>query len=579
MKRRSPLWLVIALTLGLPELGAQQSKDTVLHIPPGSDLQATLENQTAKVKVGTPPSEVRLAALRFIEVEGSETYETDELLNDVTYFLEADYQLQPAEVEVKAQLSWAGGALEVPLSRSLANPKLFRSGPLLVPTLPGVAAAAGAPPPLELGLVGEEVVTARLLDKQATARVQPFTEVAGISFRDHLGNALPERVEKGKLVAAQIQAGEPYVGVIEYEAAPNGDEQPVTLAVGDVVHRENAKRVEGNDFVFETDPRRAVKAGDVITLYAHGHAATLKVVEPRIEIFVRRAGQGRTRSNVPSLTTDEMFHVDVFVPPQTATEIGETLRVEFLTKAKGGTASLRLKENRSQRGPTIYTHDDPVSLDTGGVGEGRSLNWLVAGVVPRTLESLFGGGIDMAKMKSEKVDTLVVSYGDAKAEIPVYWSWRQRQIAEIAAAMDALRQFYSAGLSNPKVSRAGKEQLHKRLNLIKNYDQVMAYQGEEFDDIRRLIAARAYFDMLQTDPSAWNPDYIPTTWEGSRKNRFGVLIGSRMEGEMLNHLEDAAKQEYFERFARTMRDATIGLYQVVADSSGVNQLLILRTGT
>src|SRR5688572_3978922 len=60
MRGRLLLWLLLALSLAATpaDVGAQPPKDSVLRIPPGAELRATLANQTAKLKVQRPLPEI-----------------------------------------------------------------------------------------------------------------------------------------------------------------------------------------------------------------------------------------------------------------------------------------------------------------------------------------------------------------------------------------------------------------------------------------------------------------------------------------------------------------------------------------
>jgi hypothetical protein len=417
-----------------------------------------------------------------------------------------------------------------------------------------------------------------------------------ILFADHNGNLLLPRVEGGALLPAQLNQGELFYVLLQYEKDQTADGIPFILRLGDSAMQETAQKTEepkiyrSDLYQVEAPASNATRqpgvgrllnaaTGALLTAEAEGFAADMLVNEAALRIVVRPTDSWSNRSSVPSLNTDQPFKVEVHVPRPLAKSIGETLVVRFRTRQAGSTATLRVSAaGAGARGPVVYTHTSALTLTDGGEGEGRT--WtedMVWGILPDSMLTPFTD-YDMVKMHSAKSDVLVVSYESVSVEIPVYWSWRQQRLAELAQAFEGLRQLYAGALEKEGVPAAAKQKLNRKLSLVKNLDKILAVPSETLDDIRRLVIAESYFRMLQDDPDNWDMEYFgPLNFQGKRDARFDIVFTSRAEGYTLYQALEAGNREYEDRFTGFARDLTLGGYQLITQMTGTNQALMIFT--
>lgn len=430
--------------------------------------------------------------------------------------------------------------------------------------------------------------------------VDPADEenLPSILFADHYGNVLAPRAEGGGFQPALLSHGELFYVLVQYEKDPERADIPVVLHWGNSQTQTTARKTE-QATIFQAGPyqveapssnvnaqpgvARVLKAakGAMITAEAEGFAADLIVDEPKVRIVVRSPEETNGRASLASLNTEQPFKVDVHVPRPRASSIGETLVITFKTKRDGSSGSLRVSAaGAGGRGPVVYGHRSTLTLAAGGEGEGRTpTDEVIWGLLPDSMLTPFTD-YDLYKMDTEKEDVLVVSYENTSLEIPVYWSWRQQRLAQLIAAFEGLRQFYSAGLSNGEVTREAKAKLDRKLSLIKNLDKILAVPIEQLDDIRRLVIVEAYFRMIQDDPDNWDADWFgPGNFRGTRNDRFGIVYTSNAEAQTLNQAIAAGRREYQDRFIGFARDLTIGSYQLITQVTGANQVRMIFTAT
>jgi hypothetical protein len=329
----------------------------------------------------------------------------------------------------------------------------------------------------------------------------------------------------------------------------------------------------GNDHSFFVSDPFVVTAQSGATLKASLEEAEATVNVHGARVTVRRPGRVFDEENVETVTQYEPLKVEVTVPTDAAkAKIGDTLVVTFTNTRSGKTTALRLKSTGSIKGGfVVYTHDQPVTLAEGGAGEGKSFltDFLPAGAV-NMLKTY-----DMVELKIENGDTVRVSYADARCDFVAYQSSVQLEVAALRQAFNLLRWMYSNGLSAPGVSQQAREVFHRKLEMIKNADKYLDYvpgPDESFTDLTKLEVARAYFRLLQENPSGWAkaPPVVHP------KN--GAVFTTREEVEAIGAAVRQAHEEYVNRVFSLITEETIASYQLIMNATGVGQAWTVFTG-
>lgn len=209
---------------------------------------------------------------------------------------------------------------------------------------------------------------------------------------------------------------------------------------------------------------------------------------PELHVRMEGAPQGDIRP-IEGLVKRQEFIVEVYLPPELAKQRGETLTVDIKGLKNGDSTTLELKAGKIfDDRMTTYSH--PTAVTIANRGDQRvedykapkfSLNWVLGNTHP-------GSRLGINIANEEEVE---FSYDGSSVTLPVYNSLYQRGIARHKAAMQTLRGFFAAMVSDPKYAAKARDEATQKLQMLKNYEAVL--NSETAHDRIRYAVGMRYF--------------------------------------------------------------------------------------
>jgi hypothetical protein len=294
-------------------------------------------------------------------------------------------------------------------------------------------------------------------------------------------------------------------------------------------------------------------------------------------ILVRPGDRSMPRLPVQSLNKKESFFVELILPAELAAKQGKTVTVNLRDTNNGHTATLAL-EVFHQRGSVLYTTNQAVTFE-------KPFN--IAG--PSDLVNSPFDNINVESLKPTNGDSIVVSYSGADSQsFTVYSSWVQQGIAANEQAFQQERSLYESLLNDPKTSPADKEELHQKTQAILNAQTVIRdyHPDQGFNDVSRYLVGKYYherlLDVWKADLSGSGVGSSATEWlqgKGQYNMQFNIVSTSTKEiNTLAAAISDAHERNLNELFGPVMSGLALGMYQIVAQATGGDQIWVTFFG-
>ncbi len=277
-------------------------------------------------------------------------------------------------------------------------------------------------------------------------------------------------------------------------------------------------------------------------------------------------GDPASRRALGDITTYDPIHVVVSVPRAKAAALGEALTVAIRSTATGDESSISVSRRRAgTKGPLVYTHEEPVTLEGGGAG-GDSAEVAI-------WEFSWG---DMDPLDTENGDIVTFTCEGAQTSVRVWDTWVQQGIAAERAFFDTVYAFLLQHRQNPALSPADRAAMDAKLQLIDNGRLLLAYQAkgnENYTDYTRLLVAQGFHRLLLMDPAEWGAKFaLPNA-------HFGIVQRSEGEIDTTNGALREGRERFRSSLYSTVAKATLGSYQLFTTLVGANQVYTAITGT
>ncbi|HEV8585553.1 MAG TPA: hypothetical protein VGT02_11350, partial [Methylomirabilota bacterium] len=317
----------------------------------------------------------------------------------------------------------------------------------------------------------------------------------------------------------------------------------------------------------------------------------------RARLLVRESHEQSSASNrnLPGVTEDQPFYVDLRVPRVDAKRVGDFAEIEFLVKDTGKTTHLRLgSQNAAYRGTVVYTTPSTITIQGGGEGAGKD------GALGNLFSSMAGGLApgNMFGLKVPNGGIVVITYKDAtttaSTEVRVFHSRTKLALGLCQSALDDLYTLYGRMLSQwaDRLTPDGSKALRSKMRAIENERRIIEFEPKETDkyhfffaDTTRLKACEGYFQYVLSDPATWNAG-DPREYSGGGVGfkgpdvRFpGVDYEAWRESQIVGFAIRDGEEMWKTIAWKSIADLTIDLYQVYIGITLADQLWIAVDGT
>lgn len=309
---------------------------------------------------------------------------------------------------------------------------------------------------------------------------------------------------------------------------------------------------------------------------------------------------------IEALIKGQRFFIKVTLPANVAEEQGNDLDVSIrgLTNDSATTMHLTSAGSVADR-PVTYSHTEPVTIADCNI-------WSEPQREPQFLSLFWIFGVEGAclDVDADNGETVEFSFKGASQQVVIYNSWVQRGLVRQAQGAERLHALLESILLG-NYNQAQKEEAHKRLAMLRNYDQLIA--SDKITDVHRINLGELYFGdtglglglLMMTDEEI--RDYWDHTWQRPVQtdgNYYNPLVKAYLEGLSGKKLDPTAPTAgdnivWVSRYERDLVRRTLletsqrlasnsiseaaqkfsfGLYDGYMGATGVGDLYLIYTG-
>lgn len=234
---------------------------------------------------------------------------------------------------------------------------------------------------------------------------------------------------------------------------------------------------------------------------------------------------------IKGLMKRQQFFIDVFLPPEMAREVGESLMVS-IKASSGDNTQIKLKAGRKDPKTklTTYTHYSPVAIADRGDTKvedykpmAGSINWVMGKVV-----GAFKGTKDYnpgtrLPLETDNADVITFSYQDASYTTHIYNTKYQRGIARHIEAAQKLYGFFRLVGKFPYTSEFAKKEAKIRLQMLDNYMAII--NNENVHDRIRFVVGEKYFGPADIEEAQFEIEMLRPGYDWKKSTAQTKLPG------------------------------------------------------